>query len=869
MELYPYQKQAIEDLRKSFAKGAQRVVLCLPTGAGKSIVFTEMVRLAYEKGTKTLVLTDRTELFKQAVGYISSVSIPVEEIHPDRKQVYKEGLVFVGMVETLKRRRKQFVDLNPGLIIADECHAGNFTPIFELFPDAKVIGATATPVGAHLFEYYQDIVQTVDVPELVSEGFLVPCKPYQMVDSFDDLTTRRGEFTFDSLSAHYNKPTLYLGVIEQWKKYAEGKKTIVFCVNIEHTINTHNAFIEAGIKSAYITSKTSKEERERILLAYHNGMFDVLNNCGILCLDGETEILTDHGWVNMEDMSYNHKVANWDNGSIYFEKPKFIIKRERMSNEKMVTVKNSRVKLRVTEHHEVLWSTQHFAGKNKWNKNYASDVVGKKSLRLPCTGEAQPFTFDDVIHPKLTGKERKIRISINSHNLRKNNGFSFDESKIEAEKRLQLRESLQYKNVKDLSLDECKFIGFFIADGTRVNVNKGGESVQFSQSKVYPHIIEWFDTILQKICIDFKKYEKINKWNGAVVWTIGRGTGFGSQKVEGFFPYEMFLQKKDFKWMWGLSKEQFEAFVYGFWAGDGEHKDFIKDIYPKKYRVANTNIDLFDTIQAVGVCRGFQVSITPLRVNTKETNKKIRTMTISKRKVYTLGSNTLQFEEDFCEEKVWCVTTTSGNIITRRKGNVIVTGNTKGYNEPSIECVIMNRATQSIALWLQCCGRGSRTYPGKKNFILLDFGGNHERLGLWNEPRTWKLKKKKETTGEAPCKVCPECLTPTFTTAKQCPECKFIFPIKEKEEKKGVMVEVQPHTPKELIGKRVGDLTINELIKLQKAKKFKPTYVWRVIRSKGEQALYEYAEKIGYSHGWAYTQKNKLSDSNFTNYVLS
>jgi len=476
MELYPYQKQAIEDLRKSFAKGAQRVVLCLPTGAGKSIVFTEMVRLAYEKGTKTLVLTDRTELFKQAVGYISSVSIPVEEIHPDRKQVYKEGLVFVGMVETLKRRRKQFVDLNPGLIIADEAHMGNFTPIFELFPDAKVIGATATPAGHHFFDYYQDIVQTVDVPELVSEGFLVPCKPYQMVDSFDDLTTRRGEFTFDSLSAHYNKPTLYLGVIEQWKKYAEGKKTIVFCVNIEHTEHTYQAFIDAGISAERISSKTSSEERERILNAYHNNAFLVLVNCGIL---------------------------------------------------------------------------------------------------------------------------------------------------------------------------------------------------------------------------------------------------------------------------------------------------------------------------------------------------------------------------------------------------------TKGYNEPSIECVIMNRATQSIALWLQCCGRGSRTYPGKKQFILLDFGGNHERLGLWNEPRTWKLKKKKETTGEAPCKVCPECLTPTFTTAKQCPECKFIFPIKEKEEKKGVMVEVQPHTPKELIGKRVGDLTINELIKLQKAKKFKPTYVWRVIRSKGEQALYEYAEKIGYSHGWAYTQKNKLSDSNFTNYVLS
>ena len=79
-----------------------------------------MVRLAYEKGTKILVLTDRTELFKQVVGYISSVAIPVEEIHPDRKHVYKDGLVYVGMVETLKRRKKQLHNLNPRLIIADE-----------------------------------------------------------------------------------------------------------------------------------------------------------------------------------------------------------------------------------------------------------------------------------------------------------------------------------------------------------------------------------------------------------------------------------------------------------------------------------------------------------------------------------------------------------------------------------------------------------------------------------------------------------------------------------------------------------------------------------------------------------------------------
>ena len=166
-------------------------------------------------------------------------------------------------------------------------------------------------------------------------------------------------------------------------------------------------------------------------------------------------------------------------------------------------------------------------------------------------------------------------------------------------------------------------------------------------------------------------------------------------------------------------------------------------------------------------------------------------------------------------------------------------------------------------------GRGSRLYPNKKKFIVLDFGGNHTRLGMWNENRIWEIKKKRETSGEAPVKACPECNAVVHTSTPSCPECKFIFPVKEKEIKKGVMVEVKPHIPKEFLGKRIGDLTISELCKLQKAKKYKATMIWRVIRSKGEQALYEYAQKMGYSDGWVYKQIHKLSDSTFTNYLLT
>lgn len=471
INLRPYQIESINELRHGFKK-YKRQILALPTGAGKTVVFSEMVRLANEKQTVTIVLTDRTELFKQTIKALGRVGVAVEEISPNSKKTYLGATIYLAMIETLKRRVNIIEQLNPKLIIIDEAHKGNFTKIFELFPDAKIIGATATPVGKHIPKFYQNIVQNIDVPDLVESGFLVPCKPYQMVDDFSDLSVEKGEFSSQSLDAHFNKPSLYNGVVENWQKFANGLKTICFCVNIEHTINTCNAFLDAGISAEFITSKTPTIERDGILKAFTNNAFTVLVNCGIL---------------------------------------------------------------------------------------------------------------------------------------------------------------------------------------------------------------------------------------------------------------------------------------------------------------------------------------------------------------------------------------------------------TTGYDEPSILCVIMNRATKSLPLWLQCAGRGSRLFPNKKEFILLDFGGNHTRLGLWNESRIWSLKEKKKKDGVAPVKDCPKCsaLLPAFV--RNCQYCGHEFEIKENEIKEGVMIEVLPKVPDQLRGKKISELNLFELIELQKSKKYKPTYIWRVIRNK--ELIEEYAEIMGYSSGWVYRQELE-KDNDFTDYKL-
>ena len=287
MQLRPYQTDSVALLRESM-RNHKRVVLCLPTGAGKSVVFSELVRLSALKSKRILVLTHRIELFNATFTHLENNTLVPELIRPGLENPSPFSLVTVAMVETLMRRINKGLDIYPDLIIIDEAHFGNFTKIIDVFPDAFIIGVTATPIGKHFHKYYTKIVSNIDIPELIQQGFLLPCVAYQMVDDFKDVKiTSMGEFEEKSLFDHFNKSKLYDGVIEKYKEKLRGtnrigQKTLVFNVNIEHTENMCRFFNEAGIPSRFVTSKTPKKEREAILLAFKNDEFPVLNNCGIL-----------------------------------------------------------------------------------------------------------------------------------------------------------------------------------------------------------------------------------------------------------------------------------------------------------------------------------------------------------------------------------------------------------------------------------------------------------------------------------------------------------------------------------------------------------------------------------------------------------
>src|SRR5690625_991451 len=196
-----------------------------------------------------------------------------------------------------------------------------------------------------------------------------------------------------------------------------------------------------------------------------------------------------------------------------------------------------------------------------------------------------------------------------------------------------------------------------------------------------------------------------------------------------------------------------------------------------------------------------------------------------------------------------------------KKGEIQVLNNceifTMGFNVPDVECIVLNRATQSLPLYLQMIGRGARVTQAKDEFTVLDFGGNIDRHGLANIDRDWKqIFWNPGIAGEnpAPHRECEECGWLMFASIRICPGCGAVQPTPEQKEAERVRGYLEEVGATHIEGAHIDDLSISELYHLEKTGKYKPSYIARVARTRGEDALAEYAKMKGYSNKWLFYQ---------------
>ncbi len=716
--LRPYQQEAFDSVMRELGD-VRSTLLVLPTGAGKTRIATE---LASRRGDdRILFLAHRDELLVQAHARLARDCGDIVGLDQADRMAGDERLV-VASVQTISRqsRLERFRPDRFDLIIVDECHhsaAPTYKRVLDYFGNAKICGLTATPDRADekaMGQIFDSVAYLYEIEDAIRDGYLcdVVCSRIEIAGlDLSSVKTTAGDLNQGQLDAIMKVEENLLAVADATMREAGERKTLVFTTSVDNAkrlaeiMNRHR---KGCAKS--VDGKTKIDERRGILAGHQDGGYQFLVNCGIACLDDETEILTDSGWVGHKKISTDHRIANWQpGGRMFFAPPIGIEIRKRKPGERMVVLETPRFSMRVTEDHRVLYRTWM---QGDFLEARARDIVDK-ACALPICGIAEPanITIPDE-GPQVQSRGRAIAAI--SHGLRKRNGLPIKESKSEAARRYDERRLLRYTQPSELTEADCQFIGFWLGDGSTCHLRRGGVEHTLHNDENLIEANEWIDNLCRRIGVDFVKHKKPATWQ----WSIGRGTGFGSQQRRGLYRLEPYLEKSGSPFLWALNRQQYAWLIGGFWMADGGHG---KAAEPRSITSAgrvgifNTNAALMNQLQAIGVSRGFRCTLRSK--DNGEGHLPLWTLGVSDRSQHHMTKFRPQFEDEWKDETVWCVKSDTSWIVARRHGAVFVTGNTEGYDDPSISCVALARPTKSRALHTQMCGRGLRIHPGKENCI--------------------------------------------------------------------------------------------------------------------------------------------------------
>ena len=292
MQLRWYQQLAISDLRLAM-RSVKSALLVMPTGAGKTVVFTEIAQLAKASGKKVLILVHRRELVTQASAKLKKIGVKHGTISAGSKP--SQHWVQVASVQTLVRRLNSY-NWKPDLIIVDEAHhavAGSWERCLAHYEDAKVIGVTATPArldGRGLGSHFSTLVQGPSVEQLTKLGFLSPHRVFAppVIADLSNVKTRAGDYAKDDLSNAMDRPTITGDAISHYRRLADGLPAIAFCCSIAHATSVCASFEAAGYRAKLVTGSMPMEERDEAISGLADGQTQVL--CSVNVVSEGTDV---------------------------------------------------------------------------------------------------------------------------------------------------------------------------------------------------------------------------------------------------------------------------------------------------------------------------------------------------------------------------------------------------------------------------------------------------------------------------------------------------------------------------------------------------------------------------------------------------
>ena len=287
MTLRPYQSKVITDLRDGYVAGFLRQLLVLPTGGGKTVIFSFITKSASSRGKRTIIMAHRSEILDQISATLTQVGVDHGMITA-KSRPNREKLVQVASIQTLVRRFDQIQP--PDLLVFDESHhmaASQWSKVLAEYPTAKTLGVTATPErldGRGLGEFFQKLVRGPEVQWLIDNDFLsrpVYYAPKNPID-FSQVRLIAGEYAKDEAEAVMDKPSITGDIVSHYRNLCHGKRAIAFCISIKHAEHISAQFNAAGIPSATIDGKLTPEVRKQRVDDLREGRILVMTSCEIV-----------------------------------------------------------------------------------------------------------------------------------------------------------------------------------------------------------------------------------------------------------------------------------------------------------------------------------------------------------------------------------------------------------------------------------------------------------------------------------------------------------------------------------------------------------------------------------------------------------
>ena len=289
MELRPYQQEAKDSIFEEWDKGVNKTLLVLPTGCGKTIVFAKVAEECVRRGSQVLILVHRGELLDQAADKIKTVTgLNCATEKAEETCLGSWFNITVGSVQTMMREKRlgQFPADYFKTIIIDEAHhcvSDSYQRVLQHFPDAKVLGVTATPDRGdmrNLGEFFESLAYEYTLPKAIKSGYLSPIKALTLPLKIDmsGVGVQAGDFKVGDIGTALD-PYLH-SIADEMAKYCKDRKTVVFLPLVKTSQKFRDILCSKGFQAAEVNGES--QDRAEILADFDAGKYNVLCNSMLL-----------------------------------------------------------------------------------------------------------------------------------------------------------------------------------------------------------------------------------------------------------------------------------------------------------------------------------------------------------------------------------------------------------------------------------------------------------------------------------------------------------------------------------------------------------------------------------------------------------